>query len=234
MYKDTEIDLMHLLQILWGRIYLVIALTVTGGIIAGAVTLYLIKPLYTARVSMYVYNNEARKEATINDINMSVKLVGTYIVILNSDTVLKEVADQSGLSYKPQELKNMIRASSVDNTEVFEVKVSSHSPEHACIIASTIEKIAPKEIMRVVKAGSVEIIDRAQKNPPKTFPSNAKNVLLGCLLGFLTAAAVIFIQKVLDKSIVNEKELTDIFSYPVLGSVPDFNKSRLEAYRYGR
>ena len=234
MIKDTELDLLHILQILWSKIILIMVLTASGGVIAWAITWFFISPQYTARVSMYVYNNQSRQEATINDINMSVKLVSTYIVILKSDTVLIEVASQSGLGYTMGQLKNMISASPVGGTEIFEVKVTSKNPEHARIIATTIAEIAPKEIMRVVKAGSVEIIDQAQQNPPKTTPNNTTNTLIGVFMGFVLAVMIIFIDRMLDKTVKNEKDLIDIFGYPVLGAVPSIKNTKSEAYKYGR
>jgi len=233
MDTNKELDLMQILQILWSRIVLVLALAAAGGILAGVFTAFCIKPQYTARVSLYVYNKESRQETTINDINMSVKLVGTYIVILESDTVLSEVSEQSGLGYSVSQLKSMINASSVGDTEVFEVKVTSHNPDHARIIAETIASVGPKEIMRVVKAGSVEIIDNAQKNPPKTAPNEVTNTVIGVMIGFVLSVGIIIIQMMLDRTVKDEKELAEIFKYPVLGAIPSMKTTKSEAYKYG-
>lgn len=234
MTRDTEIDLAQVVQILWGKIILIIILAISGGIIAGIITYSFIPPQYTAKVSMYVYNSQNRQQATLNDINMSVKLVGTYIVILKSETVLAEVASESNLNYTTLQLRDMISASSVDNTEVFEVKVTSENPDHARVIANTITKVAPKEIVRVVKAGSVEIIDQAQQYPPKTSPNNRMNILVGISLGLILSVGIIFINMTFDKTIKDEKELADVFRYPVLGAIPSIRKMKSEAYKYGR
>jgi len=197
-------------------------------------THYCIPPQYTANISMYVYNNENRSETTINDLNMSVKLVNTYIVILKSNTVLEEVAVKSGIGYSAEQIAGMISATSVNDTEVFEIKVTSKSAEHARIIAQTITEVAPVEIMRVVKAGSVEIIDTVQQNPPQTSPNIIQNITIGVLLGFILAAAMVMISWMLDKTIRSEKEVTDAFGYPVLGSIPVFEKLKSRGEKYAK
>ncbi|MDP4109028.1 MAG: Wzz/FepE/Etk N-terminal domain-containing protein [Bacillota bacterium] len=234
MIRDKEIDLVQLLQIIWSNIILVAVITVLSGAAGFAITYFFIPPEYTARVSMYVFNKQTPQEATISDIDMSVKLVGTYIVILKSDTVLSEVASESGLNYTAEQLRKMITASSVNNTEVFQVNIVSKNPKDAYILADTIAKVAPKEIIRVVKAGSVEIIDKSEKDPPKTGPAFLKITIIGAFLGFVLSVGIIFIAQMLDKTVKDEKDLADYFGLPVLGAVPNMKKSKSEAYRYGR
>lgn len=232
--NKEEFDLIQFLRILWARFFYMILFAILGGGIAAVISVFLIPPQYTATVSMYVYNNQTRQEATISDIDMSVKLVDTYIVILKSNTVLNEVASQSGLGYTVDHLHRMVSAQPINNTEVFEVKVKSENPDHARILARTVAKIAPIEIMRVVKAGSVEIIDNAPEQPPKTSPDIPKNTVIGFLGGAVAAVIIILLQLLLDKSIRKESELTETFGFSVLGSIPSFGKNSARGESYGR
>ena len=219
---DDELDLMAIAHELWRKKLWIILAFVAGSIAAYIISAFLLAPRYTASLSMYVYNDPEKKTETYDDLNMSVKLVDTYITILKSNTVLREVMSETHLHYTETEMSNMISATQVNNTEVFKINVTAPSPKDAYLIANTLSKVAPKEILRVVKAGSIETVDFPEKNPPKTFPVITKNVAIGGLLGFLLASSVVLILHLLDKTLKQKDELSNTFGYNVFGSIPSF------------
>ena len=225
---------MQILGIIGNNILLIIIFCLVGGGASYFYTINYVQPTFTANISMYVYNDTNGKETTINDINIASKLVNTYIVILKSNTVLQEVADQSGLNYTIIQLKDMISAASVNNTEVFNVYVTATDPEVARIIAQSISEVAPAEIIRVVKAGSVEIIDPPQQNPPQTSPNLTTNTLIGIFLGAALSIGIAILRWTLDKSVKDENGLTETFEYPILGSIPKFDGIKPKGDKYGK
>ena len=225
---------MQILRILGNNILLIIIFCLIGGVSSYFYTTNYVEPTFTAYISLYVYNDTNGKETTINDINIASKLVDTYVVILKSNSVLQEVADQSGINCTVSQLKSMISAASVNDTEVFNVYVTATDPEVARIIAQTISEVAPAEIIRVVKAGSVEIIDPPQQNPPQTSPNLMKNTLIGIFLGAALSVGIATLRWVLDKSVKDENGLAEAFEYPILGSIPKFDSMKPKGDKYGK
>jgi capsular exopolysaccharide synthesis family protein len=180
---EKEIDLKELFGIIWQNIIKIILATLVCAALAFLITYFWVTPMYTASVSMYVTNNENRSDTAITngDLTASQGLVDTYIVVLESDTLLSKTAEALPYSYSTEELRRMISAEAINNTEAFRINVENADPAVAQTIANAVAKVAPDEIKRVVKAGSVEVIDYAKLPVKADWPvarNTAKRVLL--------------------------------------------------------
>ncbi len=223
MEETKEITLQEIFEIVWGKAWVIILMTLIGGISGYCVSYFLVEPTYTAHISMYV-NNNTNKESTVanlNDINASQKLVSTYIEILKSDTVLGRVLEETELPYTIRQLREQVTASSINGTEIFEVKVTTTDPEKAATLANTIAQVAPNEIIRVVKAGSVELIDKAVPATAPTSPNIMMNTIIGVMLGGIISVLAILVVAMLDNRIKSEEELKKHYTLPVLGGIPN-------------
>jgi capsular polysaccharide biosynthesis protein len=221
-----ELDLKKLIEILLRRWWMILSALVLGAFSAYLFTSLFVDPVYSARATLYVYNSENRQTSstiTSSDISVSKTLVDTYIVILKSDAVLKDVAKQTGLSYTAGDIREMISASSVNNTEVFQITVENTNPSHAQIIANTLVKVAPQQIIRVVHGGSVEVIDSATLPAAPSSPNIPLNTAVGGLLGLIISVFGSLLYEMLDTRIKTESDLTEIFSIPVIGVIPSIN-----------
>ena len=229
----------NIIDILLRRLWLIVLLVCLGGGVAYTYSSFIVQPKYVSSVTMYVYNqNPQQQTMTAGDFTLSQKLVDTYMVILKSNHVLDKVSDQiseQNINYSANAIRNMISAEAVDDTEVFKISVSSHDKEHSKIIADTIAQIAPEEIIRVVKAGSVEIVDNAEL--PKTFsyPNISGNTIIGIVLGLVFACAFAIILELMNTSVKGREDLTDTHNLPVLAVIPNLdgrNKSSKSYYKY--
>ncbi len=112
-------------------------------------------PVYTSQTLLHVSNT------TVVDAQSSQKLLDSCVDILNSRAVLDKVAEQSGLDYTADEIKDMISAEAISSTEILEISVTHTDPSEAQIIADTITKVAPDEFKRVIDGCAVSVIDYA-------------------------------------------------------------------------
>ena len=97
-------------------------------------------------------------------------------------------------------------------------------PAVAQTIANAVAKLAPDEIKRVVKAGSVEVIDYA-KLPVKADWPVARNTAIGALVGLFAAILVAVVSAMLDSVIRTEEDLPDELGVPIIGVIPSMNGS---------
>lgn len=222
--KDIEIDLGKIFYKMRGKFIYIIIITILAAIASGFITHFAITPKYSATTKMYVYSNTDRistdSTITSNEITASQDLVNTYIYILNSDTVLEAVIKDLDLNMTPNRLKRMISASQAPKTIAFEVTVTANDPKSAAKIANSIAKIAPDEIVRVVKAGGVEIIDYAKVPTAPSSPNLAKNVLIAAFAGLFLSFLAFFLYEFFDTTITSERDILGEFEIPVLGTVP--------------
>lgn len=222
--KEITIDLKKIFYMMKGKIVYILLSTVLLGAIAGCFTHFFIEPVYSATVKMYVYSNPDRittnSSISGSEIDASKELIGTYIDILESDTVMDLVIDDLNLNTTPDALRSMINPTTSENSQIFRVTVRCTDPKLAAKIANSIAKVAPEEIVRIVKAGGVEIVDEAKAPKKPSSPNVKKNILIGALIGFLASFIAIFVYELFDSTITKASDLEREFDIPILGTIP--------------
>lgn len=221
--EKNELDLKEIFGVLKRRWLVILAAALVCGAAAWCVSSFFVTPLYSAKVSMYVSSDTKRENAasvTASELSASARLVDTYLVILKSNSVLNEVIERLQLPYSTERLRNEIQASSINSTEAFSVTVTDPDPARAVEIANTVAQVAPDEIIRVVKVGSVEVIDWAELPQKPASPNIKRNTALGAVLGLLLSSVCLVAADLLDTAICREEDVTKGLGVPLLGVVP--------------
>lgn len=219
-----EIDLMKLLTAYLHKWWLILVCGLAGACIALLYTMNFITPMYQANVSVYVNNarnNQPVDYVTSSNLDASQKLVNTYINIAQSDRVLELVSEKLDGAYSVKDLREMLTASQVNNTEIFKLYISSPDPEEAAQVANVMAEVAPKEISDLVEGSSARIIDYAKVPDQRYSPSYRKNTVMGGLIGCVLAVAYLTVMFLLDVRIKDDEDLMALFDVPILGQIPD-------------
>lgn len=239
--KDVlEVDIKRVFTAVWKRAWMICLSAILCGVLALLITLNFITPMYQSTAMFYVNNGaisvgDASFSLSSGDITAAKSLVDTYIVILNSRACLNDVIDYSDLDCSYEELKGMIKAASVNETEVFQVVVTSSDPAEAETIANAIAYILPKRISSIVEGTSANIVDYAVEAASPSSPNRASNTILGFLIGGALSTLVIAIREIFDITIRTEEDLTQCVKHPILATVPDMTaSSKSGGYYYSK
>ena len=221
-----EIDLKRIWKAVWRKFWLICIVSVVSAVITLVGTIYLITPQYKSSAMFYVNNNslsvgDASFSITSGDITAAKSLVDTYIVILKSRACLNEVIDYTEVNYSYGELKEIISASAVNDTEIFQVSVVSDDPKEAETIANAIAYILPKQISSIVEGTSAKIVDYAVESAIPSSPSYVKNTLVGFVLGFGVTLLIVVLRQLFDITIRTEEDIEQCCNHPVLAAVPN-------------
>lgn len=222
--EDDYIDLLKLAGALWHRAWAIILAVILFGGAAFSYAYFLVTPLYESSALMYVNNSSFSVGSTaisLADLNASKSLVETYLVIMKTRMTLNEVIKQAQLDYTYEELRNMVDASAVNETEVFQITVTSADPQEAEIIANTIVEILPEKIAQIMDGSSARVVDYAVVPSQKSSPSITKYTAIGMALGFIVSCGVIILIELLDEQIRSGDDLTKTYELPLLASIPD-------------
>lgn len=222
--KDgVEIDLKRLFLALWQRIWLIGLVGVLCAVLAFGYAWFFITPTYSASTQLYVNNNYVDSPGFSSSQLMAAQdLAETYMVILESRSVLDVVANKTDLGYNYRQLKAMISASAVNETEVFQVTVTGYDYKHVALIANAIAEVLPERISAVVEGSSVRVVDYALENPNPVGPSYSHWLILGAIAGVVFMAAVVVFLDVIDTTITSEDYLSQVHNkYPLLAVIPD-------------
>lgn len=229
---QRELKFSDVLKILYENIFvLLISALVVSAVVFG-ITKFLVTPKYESFTTLYVVNNP-QNGVTIgtvnnNDLLAAESLAETYSLIIQSnavyDSVLKEVnSDEKGYKLTRDELTKYVEVSVLNETQLLKVNVTAADKYEAYRIASAFAKVAPKEIIRIAKAGSVEVVDTAEvgENPVSS------NIVLSCVYAFaaglLVSAAFIIFKSLSNSVIYVAEDIEKIAGVTILGVVPEDN-----------
>lgn len=223
MTESVEIDLRELFNVLLKRAWIVILCAVIVGTSVLVYTVNFVTPQYKANVTIYVNNNSGKDNTYISsaDLAVALRLVSTYVNIIQSNTVLEKVIAEAGMQLTTDQVRNMISAEVVGETEMFRVTVTTPNPQMSADLANAIATVAPDEIAAIIEGSSAKIIDYARVPKGRSSPNYTTNTIIGAFIGAVLAIIVILIQNLLDLRVRNEEELAKICSVPVLGVIPD-------------
>ena len=234
-----EIDFKRLWDAVVRKAWLLGIVAILCAILTFLGTFLFVTPLYESSAIFYVNNNalsvgDASFSLSTGDISAAKSLVDSYIVILKTRTTLNDVIDYAGVSRSYGELRGMISAEAVNDTEIFEIVVSSEDPVEAEKIANAIAYILPKRISSIIEGTSAKIVDTAVVAGRPSSPSYTVNTLVGFLAGLFVTVLVIALREVFNISVRSEEDIARCCNYPVLASVPDMTApSKGGYYGYG-
>jgi len=252
--NDSEnIDLFHLLKFFITKIWIALILIILGGMASFCIAKFKMPLKYQSSISMYVKNsNKTSSPAdSVNqgDLNVARSLVNTYIVVLQDDTVIEQVGNDLikkypadlvskcfSVSYNengeakvsPTDIRNSLTMSSVNSTEVLRVSSETKDPDISAAVCNIIAEKAQTVLVRVVGAGSVEVIGPAKISTVPSSPDIPKLTIIGAFAGFAAAAGIVFLIYFLDNTIKSPEEAEQKFGKPILGEIPQFQFKRRE------
>ena len=230
-YEETEIDLMEVFQILIGKWIPIVIIGLVAAILAGVGTRFFITKKYIATAAMYVYTNPKGTESgtvTNADLAAADNLIKTYQAIVKSNAVLNVISERlnqehpeyADFAVTPASLKSMTSVNVPTGTKLLEIKVVTAYPQLSADIANTFAQYVPDEIIRITKAGGVEIVDYAVVPRKHSSPSLTRNVAIGLLLGLVASAAFFVLRALLDTTIYSSEEIAKVTNCPVIGNIP--------------
>lgn len=181
---------------------------------------------YTASGTMYVYNANPNLfnygYTNSQDLKSAVQLLDTYMVVVRSNKVLDVVAERLAKDYPsitPEYIAETISMHSVGETGVVRVSCTACDAQQSADICNAVMDAAPAEIIRVVSAGKIEIIDYAAVPMAPDEFSPVKKSLVGGAAGAAGAIALLTALFLADHKVRDTKELDDRYTLPVLSSI---------------
>ncbi len=222
--KALEIDFVKLVKVLLRNIWLIILLASIGGSAAYYYVHNYVYDVYTASATLYVYTNNPNQTnyqyANQADLNTATRLMETYMVVIRSNKVMEAVLTKVGFGFPPDVLAQLIRVGPVQGTEVMKISVTTHNPQLSMDICNAVAEFAPAEIIRVVNAGLVEVIDYATLPEVPDSKGTLTKIGMGVIGGIVLACGILLVLMLTDRHVRSEKDLEKFENYEVLSSIP--------------
>lgn len=231
----ASIDLMQIIKSLWKKAWIIVIAMILVGIIGFSVAAFAITPTYSSSVMLYVNNGMSVGDIfqlTSSQITGARSLVDTYIVMLQNRTTLNKVIEKADVPYDFEDLEDMIKAESVNGTEIIRITVTSTDPYEAAEIANAIAIVLPARISEIIKGSSMEVVDSAAVNLKKVAPSITGYTVVGMLVGAIISVLVLIVIDMRDDTIRSEEYILQNYDYPILAKIPDLTNADSKSYGY--
>lgn len=226
---QTEMSLWSIAGLLLRKLHWLFAAGMVLGVSIYLVLSLLVTPTYESRVTFYVYNSSGNvsqhDSIDKSDLQAAESLATTYSKILESNSVLNAVLNDLNSSLTKKELAQMVDVAVVTDTQLLEVVISSSDPKFACEVAESFASVAPIEIVRVTKAGGVEVVDHPEVATEKSSPRTAFDTAIAFVVGMIIAALIIVLKTLSDTTIYLAEDI-DSLGVTVIGQIPQIEGTK--------
>ena len=224
--KIVKIDLAKLIMFVLKRCWLIVLCAELGFGALYIRTTRFMPDTYTASGTMYVNNGNPSMEqyqyTNQSDLDSAVRLIDTYLIVVKSEKVMKSVVDQLSSDYPGIQAKyiaSTLSMASVSETGVASVRSTTNSAKLSRDIVNAVLDAAPSEIIRVVSAGNIEIIDYAVAPMLPDSKGEISRGILGGMTGAVLAGCILLVMFLMNQRITDATDLTDNYTPPVLASI---------------
>ncbi|NMH70542.1 capsular biosynthesis protein [Bacillus sp. RO3] len=219
---EETISLRELMETLRKRMSLIILITLTAILVSGAVSFFLLTPVYQSTTQLLV--NQAKSEQPVynaGEIQTNLQLINTYNVIIKSPAILEKVAGDLDNGLNASQLNAKITVGSEAQSQVINLSVTDTNPRTAANIANKTAEVFQSEIMKIMNIDNVTILAKAEigekQSPIK--PKPVLNIAIAAVVGLMLGVGLAFLLEFLDNTIKTEQEVEKLLGLPVLGSI---------------
>lgn len=222
---QMEIDVLLLLKKLWQKKFIISLLTIVFASAAMALSIFVIKPVYTSTTKIYVVNQKDNSGTiTTQDLQAGDYLVKDYREILTSKDVLSTVVEQHGLEMTPEALLSKISVSVPTNTRIISISVKDLEPSEAARLANAVREVGAEKIKQITKVDEVTTLENAEAPTTPSSPNIKRNAVLGGLVGGFLATFLVLVRELLDDRVKRPEDVEETLGLPLLGIVPEMSK----------
>lgn len=227
-----ELDLKELFEIFWAKKAQIVLIVLIFLIIGVIYTIGFTTPKYSAETTLILasQNNNNQNENTITtststELTVNSKLVSTYSELIKSKNIIRQVISNLNLatSISEEELKNSVTVSSVEETEIIKITVTTKIPVNSSKIANEIAKVFSEKVKEIYSIENVQVVDEAETPSGPSNINHPKDIVIFVFIGVVVAAMYVLIANMLDTTVKTAEEIEKEFKLPVLASIPVYN-----------
>lgn len=217
---EVEIDLLELFHVLWSKALVIFLAAVAVGLAAMLVTQVFLAPQYRSTTKMYILTQQNSDTLTSSDLQASEQLTQDCAEMIRSRQVAESVISNLALDLNATELLKKISVETSTDTRIVTIHVKDEDPYLACSIANTVREIAADEIQNVMNVEAANVFEAANIPEAADSPSTVKNTLVGAVLGFVIAVAIVLISYLMNDTIQTSEDVERYLHLSTLGLIP--------------
>ncbi|USK59582.1 capsular biosynthesis protein [Peribacillus asahii] len=222
MMEET-ISLRELFETLKKRLSLILVITLLAAAVSGAISYFVLKPVYKSSSQILVSQSAASSLASIAGVSLDTdaKYIETYNVILKSPYILDQVIKELKMDTTPEQLNGSVSVTQEGASQVVTISVTNNDPAEAVRIANEIAEVFQREIAQLMRIDNITILSKAElaENPAPVKPEPLLNIAIAIVVGLMAGVGLAFLLEYFDNTIKSEQDIEKLLELPVLGVV---------------
>lgn len=222
-----ELDLKELFNIFWNKKLQIILIILIFIVIGVTYTIGFTTPKYSASTTLLLASlsgdTNSSSAITTTDVTLNSKLVSTYSELVKSKNVLRQVISNLNINLDENSLRNNVSVSSVKDTELIKITVTTDIPANAPRIANEIAKVFAEKVKDFYNINNVQVVDEAEVNNTPSNINHQKDIVIFAFIGLVVAAMYVLIANMLDTTVKTAEEIEKEYKLPVLASIPIYD-----------
>lgn len=216
--EELEIDLKELFFELLSHWKILTVSTIMAAAIALVASKFILVPQYESTSALYVLSNSI---TSLADIQIGSSLTNDYIVVVKGRPILDQVIENLNLYETYDSLEDRITLENPADSRILEITVRDTDPNRAKVIADEMASVASDYISIKMDQSAPTTIQNGYADGEPVSPHVGMNTLIGAIVGFLLAAAIITISYLLDDTIMTDEDVEQKLGMNLLGSLPE-------------
>ena len=219
--EEIEIDLLELMGFFYRRLVFIILGFLTGAVIAGLFTYYLITPKYTATSKMYMVSSSSQSVVNLADLNIGQSLSSDYVELIKTRPIIESVIEEQGLPYSYSQVLSMLQMQVISGTRIIAIKVTGPNPEEAMNIANALAEKGVSELPKLMETPQPHIAEYAIIPVNPSYPRFSRNIMVGALLGMIIILGILTIRFLMDDTFKYAEDIEREFGVMPLTVIPE-------------
>lgn len=229
---EETISLKEIFDILRKHLTSILISMFVGLALAAIVTFFVLTPKYRSQAQLIVTLPQT-ETTNANDVNMNLQMINTYKELVTGDLVINQVKDriesEYGIDKSVQELKDSVEVTQSQNSLMFSIRATDTSSVYAANIANTTALVFQENAKDVLSVDKISIISNAEASSSPVSPNNKLNLAIGLVLGILVGVGIAFLLELLDRTVKDNKYVTETLGFTILGTVPQMSAKEVNA-----
>lgn len=217
---EIEIDLLELINVLLGRLWIILNAGLFTALVCFAVSKFVLTPYYESTTKIYILNKTDNTSVTYSDVQMGTQLTKDYAELINSRYVLEEVIQKLSMNEDYKSLLKKVSVSTPTDTRIVSITVEDTDPVQAMNTANCIREVAGEHIQNVMDIEAVNVVETANMPTEKAGPSVMKWTLIGGAVGVFLLCVIILVQYLLDDTIKSSEDVERYLDLSTLALIP--------------
>ena len=242
-----EINVKDIITMLLAHIKLIIILPFICALLSYCYTVFLVTPVYSTSMLIYVKNTDAATEedySTDNnripqngtssgtkvnpyDMGTSARIANTCSLLFKTTNFMTTVLEDEELElngvYSPGGLKGSVTFESVNESQVMKVSVTSTNAADAAQICGAIFRQSESYYKNYFPTGQIFMVEEAVVPSGPISPNITQNTLYGFVAGFAVAAGIALLFGFIDTTVKTNDDLYKMYNIPVFADIININ-----------